>query len=163
MILLKDGRAITTHEYWEEGGQIKIKQFGGVVGIAKENVLSIEETDDVKTIVVESPPETKPEAADDEAEASTKMQGKEAEKAPEKPDKASKEKNPLLREFDALKNRFGSVESMQKEEIVQFQKDLDKLRSKMLKADIGGSYADHLSDIMFMKDKVKEILNKRGQ
>jgi len=167
LISLKDGRAITTHEYWEEDGQIKIKQYGGVVGFSKDDVLSIEETDNVRTIVVKSPPETKPEEADETAQAPKQKEEKEAkkEKAPEKPDrkKTSSEKNPLLKEFDALKSRFGNVESMSKEETVEFEKDLDKLRSKMLKADIGGSYADHLSDIMFMGDKVKKELNKKDR
>jgi len=166
VILLKDGRAITTREYREEGDRIKIEQYGGMVVFSKDDVVSIKETDDVKTIVVKSPPEKKPEVAKEKA-GPVQMEGAESkkEKAPEKPDmeKASQEKNPLLREFDALKNRFGNVKSMSKEEIIQFQKDLAELRSKMLEADIGGSYADHLSDIMFMGNRAKEVLKKRGQ
>jgi hypothetical protein len=166
VILLKDGRTITTREYREEGDQIKIEQYGGMVGFSKDDVVSIEETDNVKALVVKSPPEKKPEVAKEKA-GPGQMESEESkkEKAPEEPDmeKASQEKNPLLREFDALKNRFGNVKSMSKEELVQFQKDLAKLRTKMLEADIGGSYADHLSDIMFMGGKVEKMLKKKGQ
>ena len=69
--------------------------------------------------------------------------------------------NPLLNEFDALRNKFGNVASMSNGEIIQFQKELDELRDKMLKADIGGSYADHLSDIMVMRSEVNEVINKK--
>ncbi len=166
LIHLKDGRTITTQEYSEEGDRIKIEQYGGVVGFSKDEVDSIEETDNVKTLVIKSPPEKKPEVAKEKA-GPEQMEGEEAkkERAPENRDmeKASQEKNPLLGEFDALKNRFGNVESMSKKDLVQFQKELAELRRKMLKADIGGSYADHLSDIMFMGGKVEEVLKKNGQ
>ncbi len=114
VILLKDGRSITTHEYWEEGDQIKIKQYGGVVGINKDNVLSIEDAD-VKTIVVKSPPETEPEEGDEKAKTPQQKGKGRKEKTgdvnEEKPgkragEKGPKEKNPLLKEFDALKKLF---------------------------------------------------------
>jgi len=164
VILLKDGRAITTHEYWEEGDRIKIEQYGGMVVFSKDDVVSIKETDDVKPIVVQYPPEKKPEVAKEKA-GPEQMEGEETEKAFEKTDeeKTSQKKNPLLREFDALKNGFGNVKSMSKKQLVQFQKNLAELRGKMLEADIGGSYADHLSDIMFMGGKVEEMLKKKGQ
>ena len=87
VILLKDGRSITTHEYREEGGRIKIEQYGGVVSISKDDVLSIEETDDVKILVVKSPPEKKSETADEKIGVSEQMEGKEATKGPEEADK----------------------------------------------------------------------------
>ena len=175
MIHLKDGRDITTHEYWEEGAQIKIKQYGGVVGISKDDVVSIEEVDDLKTIVVKSPPETKPEGADEKADASKQKEDKKEkketsgdvnkEKKPEKPvkEKASKEKNTLLKEFDALKKRFKKVENMSKEEIFQLDKDLSDLRNKILKAGLGGAYSDHLVALSEMGNKAEEVYKKRGQ
>jgi hypothetical protein len=72
LIHLKDGREILTHEYWEEGGQIKIKQSGG-------DVLSIEESDDVRTVIVKSPPEKEPETEVEKAEAPPKKEEKAGE------------------------------------------------------------------------------------
>ena len=163
MIHLKDGRDITTHEYWEEGGQIKIKQYGGVVGISKEDVVSIEEIDDPETIIVKSPPETKPEGADEKSEASQQKEGKEEKKEKPAQEKASKEKNPFLKEFDALKKRFEKVETMNKEELFQLDKDLSDLRNKILKAGLGGAYSDHLVALSEMGNKAEEVYKKRSQ
>jgi hypothetical protein len=43
VIHLKDGRSFTTPEYREEGDQIKFEQYGGLIGLPTEQVVSIEE------------------------------------------------------------------------------------------------------------------------
>jgi len=173
LILLKDGRAITTHEYWEEGDQIKIKQFGGVVGIAKKNVISIEEADDLRTIVVKSPPEKSPEEANEKGEPDQQKEDKEAKKEQsgdvnKKPEesakgKASKERNPLLKEFDSLKKKFEKVEDMTKQELSQFDKSLRDLRNKIIKAGLAGPYANQMFEILDMGNKAEEVYKKRDQ
>ncbi|MCP4578908.1 MAG: hypothetical protein GY846_21745 [Deltaproteobacteria bacterium] len=168
MIHLKDGRDITTHEYWEEGGQIKIKQYGGVVGIRKEDVASIEKIDDPKTIIVKSPPkplEKEPPPKTEEETTFVTENGSQKQKEASKSRKGNEKKHPneILNEFDDLRAKFKNIESMSREDITQFDKALDRLRNKMLKADIGGSYTDHLSAIQFMGDKAEAVLKKRGQ
>lgn len=168
LIHLKDGRAITTHEYREEGDQIKIQQHGGVVGISKEDVVSIEKIDDPKTIIVKSPPEPSGKGSPPvkkEIETSITETGGQKEKEGSKlpKDSAKKHPNEILNEYDNLKERYGNIESMSKEGVIQFDKDLAQLRTKMLKADIGGSYSDHLMNIMSMGDRAGEVLKKRGQ
>ena len=166
LIHLKDGRKITTSEYREEGGQIKIKQYGGVVGISKEDVVSIEEIDEPKTIVVKSapePPEKTPPQIEEEVKTSIKENGGQKEGAESPNDKAKKEKNPILKEFDGLRERYKSLESMSKEDIVQFDKDLAGLRNKILKAGLAGPYTDHLAEILSMGSKADEEYKKRGQ
>ena len=168
LIHLKDGRKITTSEYREEGGQIKIKQYGGVVGISKEDVVSIEEIDEPKTIVVKSapePPKKTPPQIEEEMETSIKETGgqkeKEGSKSPK--DKVKKEKNPILKEFDGLKERYKNLESMSKEDIFQFDMDLSDLRNKILRAGLGGAYTDHLVALSEMGDKAEEMYKKRDQ
>ncbi len=158
VILLKDGRSITTHEYWEEGDQIKIKQYGGVVGINKDNVLSIEDAD-VKTIVVKSPPETEPEKADEKAESP--QEEKEARK--EKPEKPAKEKNPIIKEFNSLKKRFEKVEFMSKQELSEFDKSLRELRNNLIKAGLAGPYANQMVEILDMGNRAEEIYKRKAQ
>ena len=43
IIHLKDGRSFTTPEYREEGDQIKFDRYGGLIGLPREQVVSIEE------------------------------------------------------------------------------------------------------------------------
>jgi hypothetical protein len=166
LIHLKDGRDITTHKYWEEGDQIKIQQVGGVVGIPKEDVASIEKIDDPKTIIVKSPPKPPGKVSPpikEEIKTSISETGgqKEGSKLPK--GSAKKHPNEILNQFDSLRGKFENIESMSKEEIIQFDKDLAQLRNKMLKADTGGSYSDHLMNIMSMKNKAKEALKKKAQ
>ena len=47
IIHLKNGREFVTKQYWEEGEQIKFKRYGGIIGIQKDLVKNIEETDDL--------------------------------------------------------------------------------------------------------------------
>ncbi len=42
-LILKNGRRITVQSYREEGGMIKFQGFGGEIGIAKDQIQSIEE------------------------------------------------------------------------------------------------------------------------
>ena len=42
VIHLKDGREFATDRYYEEGGQIKFKRYGGVIGIQKDLVREME-------------------------------------------------------------------------------------------------------------------------
>jgi hypothetical protein len=168
LIHLKDGRNITTHEYWEEGDQIKIKQYGGIVGIGKEEVLSIDKIDESKTIIKKSPTkplEKEPPPKTEEAKTFVTENGSQKQKEVSKSRKGNEKNHPneILNEFDNLRAKFKTIESMSREEITQFDKALDSLRNKMLKADIGGSYTDHLFAIQSMGDKAKEVLKKRGQ
>jgi len=62
IIHLKSGHSFQTELYWEEGGEIKFKRYGGVIGIRKELVKDIEETKDLpdeKAVEAKQPvPET---------------------------------------------------------------------------------------------------------
>jgi hypothetical protein len=42
---LKNGNAIKTSRYWEEGDEIKFYQYGGVVGVPRSNVIGIKSSD----------------------------------------------------------------------------------------------------------------------
>jgi hypothetical protein len=175
LIHLKDGREISTHKYWEEGDQIKIHQYGGVVGIAKEEVVSIEETDEQKKIVVKPDAEVKEKDPNKKAEGALQSEGNEEvkeksvgvkqEKKPEGAgkEKPQEEKNSILKEFDALKKRFEKVEDMTKEDIFQFDKDLSQLRNKILKAGLGAPYANQMVEISEMGNKAEEMYKKKSQ
>ena len=52
---------------------------------------------------------------------------------------------------------------MTKEEIFQFDKDLSQLRNKILKAGLGGPYADHMVALSEMGDKAEEMYKKKSQ
>jgi len=47
IIHLKSGHSFQTERYWEEGGEIKFKRYGGVIGIRKGLVKDIEEVEEL--------------------------------------------------------------------------------------------------------------------
>ncbi|EFK05970.1 conserved hypothetical protein [delta proteobacterium NaphS2] len=54
LIELKDGSQITASGYREEGDEFKIERFGGVIGIKKDRVISIEEIEDRPQEIIRS-------------------------------------------------------------------------------------------------------------
>ena len=172
IIHLKDGREIVTDQYLDEGDRIKLHRYGGTIGIQKDQILKIEEIDKLpnkrKKIVVKPKPDKEEKAAPEKANMTPPDKGKKHEN--KKDTEASKqggksekqEKNALLKEFDALKERFQYLESMSKKEILQFDKDLTQLRNKIIKAGLAGPYADELSEILTMGSKAEEVLKNKG-
>ena len=145
VIHLKDGRAITTHEYWEEGDRIKFKQYGGVIGIQKDLVREIYEIEDVpeeKTEAVKPETPSAGERADDVKKATGKK-----EKQEKKTDIAryKKEKTVLiekyrkarqgLREARKAKDKTGIIAA--KKQLKDAQKEMDAL-VRNLKKENGG-------------------------
>ncbi len=45
LIELKTGTSFITEEYWEEDGQVKFNHYGGIMGVSKEMILSITDSD----------------------------------------------------------------------------------------------------------------------
>lgn len=168
LIHLKDGREIITNQYWEEGSQIKLHRYGGIIGIPKDQIVRIEETDEIleekKTTVVKPTPDKHEKPTSDEGRGNSESAVKKGEKSSKSGNgKAEKPQNELLKEFDVLKKRFKNVESMSKKEIYQFDKDLTGLRNKILKAGLAGPYANQLTEILSMGSKAEEVLKKRAQ
>lgn len=61
LIKLKNGNSIVTTYYWEENGQIKYNHMGGTVGVNKNLVLSITDTDaPVPQKIISEPPPVPP-------------------------------------------------------------------------------------------------------
>ena len=67
VIHLKDGTKFVTDQYFEEGDQIKFKRYGGLVGIEKDRIREIEETESLPEKMEAAKPETtlEPEKVDD--------------------------------------------------------------------------------------------------
>ena len=75
LIELKNGSTFTTYHYWAEGRQIKFYCFGGVVGIEKDLIRKIRDSDlPYKEEVVEekAPPKEAGEKAREKTEAESK-------------------------------------------------------------------------------------------
>lgn len=91
LIELKNGSQYVTHDYWEEGNQIKFNFSGGQIGFSKDSVLKITDTDlPVKDeIVTPETPETEvepaPEAATTPSEPETEAKSEPEVAVPTEP------------------------------------------------------------------------------
>ncbi len=100
LIELKNGSHYVTHDYWEEGNQIKFKISGGEIGFSKDSVLKITDTDlPVKAeIITPETPSTEAEGAPDAPdEAATPTESKKTGKeTPEDTEAAPESEQPAV-------------------------------------------------------------------
>ncbi|RZB30607.1 MAG: hypothetical protein SRB1_02887 [Desulfobacteraceae bacterium Eth-SRB1] len=158
LIKLKNGSTFITNHYWKEGRQIKFYCRGGVVGISRNLIRKIEETDLVyKENVVF--PEKKPEAAPGKAkhEIDAKTEETPASGATVKKDDL------FIKEFNVLKQRFENIESTPTPELYEFSKDLTNFRDKIHKSRLGHVYVNQIFEIHAMGDEIEAAIKRRGQ
>lgn len=174
VIHLKDGRNITTHEYWEEADQIKFKQYGGVIGIQKDLINEIEDVGDLseekatssETETPTAKEETgKQKASQDEAKAEeTQQEGaaeaeKNKQKAKESDVKNDAKKDPkIMGEFKALEQRFESRKNMPIDLLIELKKELTALRDTIISHYSQEDHREELRKIadmrFFLTDKI---------
>lgn len=182
IIHLKDGGKIVTDQYFEEGDQIKLKRYGGVIGIPKDRVLEIEKTE--SSVEPSSKADTpvheegkaeqgiatdaeKGEAGDEEAPPEEVVTGKQEGKDPKETEKSAvKEDKKLvekyMKEFDGMKKKFQQLPVMKKEELRKFADELLSFRQRVLEDRLGRPFSEHLVEIYSMLDKVETTLKLRG-
>ncbi|MEA3428735.1 MAG: hypothetical protein U9Q84_05900 [Thermodesulfobacteriota bacterium] len=158
LIKLKNGSTFITNHYWHKKGQIKFYYRGGVVGISRNLIRKIEETDLVYKEKVTSP-EKKPETAPIKTEPKA---GIKAEEAPGT-GTAKKKDDLFIKEFNVLKKRFENIESMTTRELYEFSKELTGFRDKVHKSRLGHVYVNQIFEIVAMGDEVETVIKSRGQ
>ena len=135
LIELKNGSKFVTYQYWEEGSQIKFYYSGGVVGIEKDQVREIRESD-LPYIVEEPQPERKENV---QAEAEYKL--------PPRPEKETflKEKMRIATEIESVSAAFREAKAkndrkqmqVERKRLLSLHTELSKLRKNVM-ADYGG-------------------------
>ena len=155
IIQLKNGGEFITYHYWEEGGEIKLHIYGGVMGIQKDFVETIEESNVVhkeKTVSLKKP-EPVPVKTEPKGDAKTQKTT---------PPVESKKEKRFMKEFYLLKERFKDANIMRTQELYQFAEDLTGFRDKVLKNRSGHLYSDQLLEIYSMMDEVEDKIKVKG-
>jgi len=170
LIELKNGSTFITNHYWEEGRQVKFYYYGGVVGIEKELIRKIRESD--LPYIAE-----KKENAQAETEHNSGLkQEKKSETTPvtkqdavakteETPavSAANKKDDLFIKEFNALKERFENIQSVTTEELYDFSKELTAFRDKVHKSRLGHVYVNQIYAIYSMGDEIEAAIKRRSQ
>ena len=183
IIHLEDGRSITVDKYWEEGDQIKFSRGGGIIGIEKNSVLKIEQTEAPADLPEkkETTAETEAAPASDGAKDATKGElsegrgtqaeekfkdnqesksRKESEKDTEKENKELIDK--YMKEFDLMKEKFKQVPVMTNEGLRQFVDELLSFRKRVFSDRLGRPFSKQILEVYSMVDEIKATLKFRG-
>src|SRR5687768_9541600 len=124
LIKLKNGNEYVTSRYWHDGGQVMFDTYDGVFGIAKSFVSKIEKTDQVIRLATIDPGE--------KFQADKLQKDKESEEP--KPATESKKRepdDPIVGEFNRLKEKSKEVDGMLTEEIRALLKEIKAFKNKM--------------------------------
>jgi hypothetical protein len=161
VIKLRNGNEFVTDRYWHEGKQIMFDTYGGVFGIDKAFVIKIEESDKPIKLITDlvNPPEAAPEANRAKENAGSKKSSKPAEASA----KTKREDDPIMKDFYALKEKFGKLDSMLTSEIVEFSKELSNFKRKVQASGRSNDYINEFAEAFKMGDAVEAALKSRRQ
>src|SRR5215470_9938039 len=127
VIKLRTGKEFITGRYWYEGTQIMFDlDGGGVVGVDRSSVAAIEESDKPLRPTVESSLEAKPQAV-----AREEREHKNEPSSAGPKSETKRDEDPILRDFDALKEKSKDLNGMLTSELQEFSKNLTELRRRI--------------------------------
>jgi len=158
IIKLKNGNEYITNRYWQEGSQVLFDAEGGVFGIEERFVSKIERTDRVIKLATTAPQDpsesTKTEAS--------KIDENEKVAAVPKPAKERDPADPIVGEFNRLKNRSKEVDGMLASEIRQLLDEISAFKNKISKdSKLFIEYGREVNDLHEIGDVVETALRAR--
>lgn len=158
IIKLKNGNEFITSRYWHEGRQVMFDTYGGVFGIERSFVVAIEKSNKpLKPIsTVENSVEARSQVAAKEEKEPKKGSSPPGQKADTK-----KDEDPVLRDFDALKEKVGGLNGMLTPELQEFSRNLTELKRKIQLSGKSNDYLREFAEITEMGDRVETLLKSR--
>ena len=145
LIELKNGSTFITNHYWKEGRQIKFYYRGGVVGISKDLVREIRESD--LPYIKEEPQPARKEEGKAEAKHKPELKQEKESQLPPHPEKEAflKEKMRIATKIQAVSAAFREAKAkkdrkqmqVERKRLLSLQTELSKLRKKVM-AEHGG-------------------------
>jgi hypothetical protein len=159
VIKLRSGKEFITGRYWYEGTQVMFDLDGGAVfGVDRSTVAAIEESNKPlkRILTMESSGEPKPQTATRE-EIKSKN-----ESLPAGPKSETKrDEDPILRDFDALKEKSNDLNGMLTSELQEFSKNLTDLRRRIQLSGKSNNYLREFTQIIEMGDRAEIALKSR--
>jgi hypothetical protein len=151
VIKLRNGNEYVTTRYWNEGSQVLFDTYGGVFGVEKAFVNKIERTDQIVKL---------PMASD---WAPEKIQ---AESTKESKDLAQEKGNddPIVGEFNRLKEKSSEVGGMLTSEIRELLNQITAFKNKLSKdSKLFIEYGREFNDLQELASRVETALGARTQ
>jgi hypothetical protein len=163
VIKLKNGNEYITSRYWNEGGQVCFDTYDGIFGVEKSFVLKIEKTEKVVRLarVLEQEPVASPQTL------SSKKEGDETQRQ-EKGEGAIKRErdpnDPIVGEFNRLKEKTAEVDGMLTSEIRELLNQITAFKNKLAKdSKAFVQYGREFNDLQELGNLVENALRSRTQ
>lgn len=159
IIQMKNGRELSTSQYWEEDNRIMFYINNGVMGLKKQDVKKITKRDFVKN--------------DEYIEVIYKYDNEENDKkiinnvksdtVNKEPQNNNKFNDEYIREFEIIKEDFKNIHLMTTEEIYEFSARLTAFKKKIINNGLTHIYSDQFIEAYSIGDEMEKILNTRVQ
>ena len=123
VIKLKNGNEFVTGRFWHEGRQVMFDTYGGIFGIDKSSVITIEESDKPIRLAVTDQKNTQNES---QVDLTNQKPGtsKPATSAEGKTEAKRDAGDPILKEFNRLKEKSAQINGMLTAEIRELLKEI---------------------------------------
>lgn len=130
VIKLKNGNEYTTTRYWQKGGQVLFDTYGGIFGVDRSLISKIEKTDQTLRLARVSERDPTDKAQSDSTKANRELA--EAEPATEtKAEKKRDPEDPIVGEFNRLKEKSREVDGMLTSEIRDLLREIKAFKDKI--------------------------------
>jgi hypothetical protein len=158
VIKLKNGNEFVTGRHWQEGTQLMFDVYGGVLGVDKNFVSKIARSDKSLQLVTLSSQNENPQITVQKDESDS---NKALVPATGKTDLKVDPNDPILKEFEALKQKFSSVNGMLTSELNDFSKDVTSLKRKIQTSGESNRYLNEFTELHRLGDDLENMLKER--
>lgn len=159
LIELPNGAKFITHGYWKEKNLIKFYYYGGIVGVDKDRIIRLEETDLESQKEIKSVEKVK--IVSEPIKQESKKQEKSTNVASKGKNKDGKADDQILKELDRLKEEEKTLDSKGEKGLYQFAEELTALKKKIVYSGSAQIYGGQLVELEDMLDNVEYIIKFR--
>ena len=155
VIKLKNGNEFVTSRHWQEGRQILFDVYDGVFGVDKALVLKIDQSDKAVPFAIH---------AQRDGTEKPQIKGKTQSATPVNNEiKTKRDPNdPIIKEFEALKQKFSTIRGMLTSELNEFSKNVTSLKRRIQTSGESNHYLDEFTELHKIGDNLETILNERN-
>jgi hypothetical protein len=156
VIKLKNGKEFITDRYWHEGRQVMFDSYGGIFGVDKSFVISINTSNKPPEVEIRNPEVTQEKPKEAVAKKETKPQ-----KASTSTEAVREKDDPIQKEFGALKAQSQSLNGMLTSELMEYAQKLAAFKKKLQLEGKTNDYLREFGEIHEMGDAVEAALKTR--
>ena len=161
VIKLKNGNEYVTTRYWNEGRQICFDTYDGIFGVEKSFVIKIEKSEKVVRLAraLEQEPVAKPQTPPSEKEGDGSQ-----EKGEDSVKKERDPNDPIVGEFNRLKEKTAEVNGMLTSEIRDLLNQITTFKNKLAKdSKAFVQYGREFNDLQELGNIAETALRSRTQ